>query len=109
MAVSKNSRIHTVDDARRLARRRLPRLVFDFIEGAESGLYFSDPANFVGVIGNAYTLYVNTRDGEEYASLTEPLWDVPSLESASISFFSMAFFGLRKSSSPMCGFLCVEG
>jgi len=34
MAVSKNSRIHTVDDARRLARRRLPRLVFDFIEGA---------------------------------------------------------------------------
>jgi L-lactate dehydrogenase (cytochrome) len=30
----KTSRIHATEDARHLARRRLPRLVFDFIEGA---------------------------------------------------------------------------
>ena len=30
----RRSRIHSCEDARRLARRRLPRLVFDFIDGA---------------------------------------------------------------------------
>jgi L-lactate dehydrogenase (cytochrome) len=29
--------LHTVEDARRLARRRLPRLVFDYIDGAAGG------------------------------------------------------------------------
>ena len=33
MATLGGSRIHSFEDARRLARRRLPRLVFDFIEG----------------------------------------------------------------------------
>ena len=28
------ARIHTSDEARALARRRLPRLVFDYIDGA---------------------------------------------------------------------------
>lgn len=34
MSTRRASRIHNIDDARRLAKARLPRMMFDFIEGA---------------------------------------------------------------------------
>ena len=32
--IKPSSKIHTIDDAIRLSKRRLPKLVFDFIDGA---------------------------------------------------------------------------
>ena len=42
--------IHTFDDARRLARRRLPRLVFDYIEGA-AGTGHGEALNLAALAG----------------------------------------------------------
>lgn len=60
----------------------------DFIEQGATGKYYSDPNSFVGVIGNAYRLYVNTTDGNQYSSSSEALWSVPPLESTEISFLA---------------------
>lgn len=60
----------------------------DFIEQDDTGKYYSDPNDFIGVIGNAYTLHVITAKQEHYVTLSEPLLGVPPLASASISFLN---------------------
>jgi len=59
---------------------------FDFDELENTGKYYSDPTEFVGIAGIAYQLHLNSADGKQYISNFEELRQLPALDSAFINF-----------------------
>ena len=55
-----SKKIHSIEDARKLAKKRVPKLMFDFVDGAsgDEKLCGQDPYNIIGISNIYIYIYI---------------------------------------------------
>lgn len=51
---------------------------------------YKSPADFSGVVGRSYSIFIETREGNEYLSIAETITEVPEIDSVFYEFKTLA-------------------